>query len=221
MKAKNIKGEGNTDYLRGRGADHDFFERYNKEQQALPKLDFIYATGGVARDYDTLIETFKNLNFDLRITASPNFTSELNTEIPANVHEDSSITPGLTSTGKLHNEYYNNLAEALTMMQDHAFAPFSSIGFFEAIAAGKAIIATDNKAFAFNIEQSGIGILVDYYDREGWKKAINYLIDNSETLKKWGEGQQLIREVYNYIVFSKEIIEQTDILLKKQEFYEF
>ena len=185
-ESKKYKVEGNTDYLRGWGVDHDFFERYNKEQQALPKLDYIYATGGAARDYNTLIETFKNLNFDLRITARPNFTRELNTEIPANVHVDSSITPGLTSTGKLRGEYYNSLAVALPIKRDHSFAPFGSTVFFEAMAAGKPIIATDNKAFAFNIEKAGIGILVDYYDRHGWEKAINYLIDNPERAKEMG-----------------------------------
>ena len=109
---------------------------------------------------NTLIETFKNLNFDYASLRALILRANRRTEIPANVHEDSSITPGRTSTGKLHNEYYKDLAEALTMMKDHAFAPFSSIWFFEAIAAGKVIIETDNKAFVFNIEQSGIGILV-------------------------------------------------------------
>ena len=195
-----------------------FLSDYNKEQQAHPKLDFIYATGGAARDYNTLIETFKNLNFDLRITARPNFTRELNTEIPANVHVDSSITPGLTSTGKLRGEYYNSLAVALPIKRDHSFAPFGSTVFFEAMAAGKPIIATDNKAFAFNIEKAGIGILIDYYDREGWEKAINYLIDNPERAKEMGEeAQKLSREIYNYIAFSNEVLTHVDVLVKSHE----
>ena len=217
-ESKKYKVEGNTDYLRGWGVDHDFFEHYNKEQQAHPKLNFIYATGGAARDYNTLIEAFKNLNFDLRITARPNFESELNTEIPTNVKVDSSITPGLTSTGKLRSEYYNSLAVALPIKQDPTFAPFGSTVFFEAMAAGKAIIATDNKAFAFDIEKAGIGILVDYYDKEGWKKAIKFLIDNPEKAKEMGEeAQRLSREIYNYITFSNEVLTHVDALVKSHE----
>jgi len=215
-KSKNYKVQGSTDYLRHWGADHDFFERYNQEQQEPPKLNYIYATGGAARDYNTLIQTFKKLDFDLHITARPNFASELNIEIPANVYVDSSITPGLTSTGKLRKEYYNCLAVALPIKEDFSFAPFGSTVFFEAMAAGKALIATDNKAFVFDIEKAGIGILVDYYDREGWEKAINYLIDNPEKAKEMGrKGQQLSREVYNYFAFSKEIVQYTNALLNK------
>jgi len=213
-ESKKYKVQGNTDYLRGWGADHDFFERYNKEQQDPPKLDFIYATGGAARDYNTLIEAFKNLDFDLHITARPNFVSELNTVIPPNVHVDSSITPGLTSTGKLRGEYYNSLAVALPIEEAPSFAPFGSTVFFESMAAGKAIIATNNRAFAFDIEEAGVGILVDYYDREGWEKAINFLIDNPEKAKEMGrKGQQLSRERYNYIAFSEEIIKHSNALL--------
>lgn len=216
-ESKNYKVQGNTDYLRGWGADHDFFERYNKEHQDPPKLDYIYATGGAARDYNTLIKAFKNLDFDLRITARPNFASELNTEIPTNVYVDSSITPGLTSTGKLRGEYYNSLAVALPIEESFWYAPFGSTVLFEAMAAGKAIIATDNKAFAFNIEKEGIGILVDYHDMAGWEKAINFLINNPHRAKEMGiKGQKLSREVYNYIAFSSEIIKHTDVLLRKQ-----
>ena len=216
-KSKNCNIQGNTDYLRGWGADHDFFEEYNKKQHVSPKLDYIYATGGAARDYNTLIDAFKNLDFDLHITARPNFERELDTEIPPNVYVDSSITPGLTSTGKLRGKYYNSLAVALSIKESSWHAPFGSTVLFEAMAAGKAIIATDNKAFAFNIEEAGIGILVDYYDVSGWKKAINNLISNPEKAKEMGiRGQNLSRQIYNYIIFSKEIIKHTDVLLRKQ-----
>ena len=216
IESKKYRIQGNTDYLRSWGVDHDFFENYNKKQIEPPKLDFIYSTGGSARDYNTLLKAIKNIKFDLRITARPNFESELKTEIPSNVHVDSSIPPGLTSTGQLREEYFNCLAVAIPLEETPFFSPFGSTVVFEAMAAGKAIIATDNKAYPFNIEKEGIGILVDYYDTEGWEKAINYLISNPEKAKEMGiRGQNLSRKVYNYLAFSSEIIMHTDAFFTK------
>ena len=204
---------GKTTYLKSWGVDHDFFERYNNRQELPPKLDYIYSTGGASRDYNSLLKAFGNIEFDLRITARPNFASELKTEIPSNVYVDSSITPGLTSTGQLRGEYYNCLAVALPLVEGFSFAPFGSTVCFEGMAAGKAIIATNNKAYSFDIEKEGIGLLVDYYDIQGWEKAINYLIDNPEIAEEMGrKGQKLSREIYNYIAFSNEIIVHTNEL---------
>lgn len=215
-ESTNYKIQGETDYLRYWGVDHDFFEEYNNKQELPPKLDYVYSTGGAARDYNTLLKAFKNIDFKLRITARPNFASELNTKIPSNVFVDSSITPGLTSTGQLRGEYYNCLAVALPLEKGFSFAPFGSTVLFEAMAAGKAIIATNNKAYSLDIEKEGIGLLVDYHDLEGWEKAINYLIDNPEMAKEMGrKGQKLSREVFNYIAFSGEILAHTDALLEK------
>ena len=214
IESKKYRIQGNTDYLRSWGVDHDFFENYNKEQVEPPQLDFIYSTGGSGRDYNTLIKAFENINFDLRITARPNFKDELKTAIPSNVYVDSSIIPGLTSTGQLRKEYYNCLAVVIPLEETAFFSPFGSTVVFEAMAAGKAIIATNNKAYPFDIEKEGIGILIDYYDVKAWEKAVNYLIDNPEKAKAMGrKGQELSRERYNYIIFSEEIIKQANALL--------
>lgn len=219
IESKKYKIEGNTDYLRFWGVDHYFFQNYNKAQTELPQLDFIFSTGGSARDYNTLINAVKNIDFDLRIAARPNFESELKTEIPSNVYIDSSITPGLTSTGQLRKEYYNCLAVAIPLEETSFFSPFGSTVVFEAMAAGKAIIATDNKAFPFNIEKEEIGILVDYHDVVGWEKAINFLVNNPETAKEMGKkGQRLSREMYNSTAFSCEILAHADTLIKNSNF---
>lgn len=79
------------------------------------------------------------------------------------------------------------------------------------MAVRKAIIATDNKASVWNIEGAGIGILVDYYDREGWEKPINYLINNPEKAKDMGrKRQKLSRKRYNYFIFSGEIYKASE-----------
>ncbi|TVZ27523.1 glycosyltransferase involved in cell wall biosynthesis [Gillisia sp. Hel_I_86] len=219
IESKKHKIEGNTDYLRFWGVDHYFFQNYNRAQVEPPHLDFIYSTGGSGRDYNTLLKSFKNINFDLHITARPNFESELKTEIPSNVYVDNSIIPGLTSTGQLREEYYNCLAVAIPLEETSSFSPFGSTVVFEAMAAGKAIIATDNKAYPFNIEKEGIGILVDYYDETGWEKAINFLINNPQKAKEMGEkGQRLSCDIYNYSAFSNEILTHADTLIKKFNF---
>ena len=216
IESNKYKIQGNTDYLRSWGVDHDFFEKYNHKQITPPSLNYIYSTGGSGRDYNTLLDAFSNIDFKMRITARLNFASELKTAIPKNVFVDTSITPGLTSTGQLRDEYYNCLAVAIALEENFFFSPFGSTVVFEAMAAGKAIIATDNKAFSFNIEKEGIGILVDYNDVNGWEKAINYLILNPEIAIEMGKkSQKLSRDIYNYISFSKELLQHTNTLLKQ------
>ena len=79
------------------------------------------------------------------------------------------------------------------------------------MGVGKAIIVTDNKAFVCNIEGAGIGILVDYYNREGWEKPINYSINNPEKAKNMGrKRQKLSRKRYNYFTFSGEIYKASE-----------
>lgn len=213
-ESRKYKISGNTDYLRFWGVDHDFFEKYNTVQKLPPKCDYVYSTGGASRDYNTLIRAFEKVDFKLRITARPNFASELKTEIPPNVHVDTSITPGLTSTGQLRNEYYNCLAVAVPLNIGFTYAPFGSTVCFEGMAAGKALIATDNHAYSFDIEKEGVGLLVDYNDTNGWEKAVNYLVENPEIAHEMGrKGQKLSREFYNYSAFSREIVAHTNELI--------
>ena len=91
--------KGNTDFLRSWGVDNEFFGRFVNEQKECPSEDYIYATGGSERDFDTLIKAFDGLDFNLRITSRYDFSSELQCKVPHNVVIDNSITPGLTSTG--------------------------------------------------------------------------------------------------------------------------
>jgi len=82
------------------------------------------------------------------------------------------------------------------------------------MASGKAVIATNNITFPFNIEKEEVGLLVDYQDVKGWEIAVNYLIANPEKAREMGEkGQKLSREVFNYQAFCNEILTHANSLL--------
>ena len=73
------------------------------------------------------------------------------------------------------------------------FCPYGNTVLFEAMACGKPVIATDNKAFPFNIEEEGVGILVDYKDVGGWQRAIQFLKNNPDKAHEMGQrGLELL-----------------------------
>lgn len=209
--------KGNTDYLRSWGVETEFFQSFAKSQPA-PTEDYIYSTGGSARDFDTLVKAFHDIDFKLRITARNDLFKKLKYEITPNIVIDNSIPPSLTSTGQLRKEYYNALAVAIPIERhSYFFSPYGNTVLFEAWASGRPVIATDNKAFPFNIEKEKVGFLIEYEDVEGWKQAINYLIEHPEEAREMGErGLHLCKTRYEYSLFSKEVLDHISTLSRKK-----
>lgn len=76
----------------------------------------------------------------------------------------------------------------------------------EALALGMPVICTKNPYYEMDIDEEQIGITVAYGDVQGWKNAINYLMDNPVIAKKMGENaRKLAEKSFNLEVFSKEV----------------
>lgn len=68
----------------------------------------------------------------------------------------------------------------------------------EALALGKPMICSRNPQIPVDIDKEGCGITVDYYDVEGWKNAITYIIEHPEEAQTMGQrGLDLARTTYN------------------------
>jgi len=209
--------DNNVSFCSTWGADLDFFESFIQKQTEPPTLDFIYTTGGTERDYPTLIEAFKDINFNLKITTRRSKDESIVNNIP-NVVIDNSIKPGLYSVGLIRKEYYNCLAVAIPLSVNQNIAPYGSTVVMEAIAMGKPVISTRNNMYPFSLEKEKIGFEVDYADVEGWKQCVNYMIDHPDEVKEMGERAKfLCKTKYNYEAFSKEVVEKIKKLAPAQK----
>jgi len=213
------KGEimDNIRFVDNYGIDFDFFEAYSEQQKTPPKSDYIYSTGGSKRDFDTLIKAFYDIDFNLKITTvGGDLTQHLSCEPSANVLIDNSLPFGLGSTGKLRSDYYNALAVAVPLKEvdEYLFATWGITVVMEGMAMGKPIVSTYNRAYPFNLEKEKIGFYVDYGDVQGWKDAINYLLDHPEERLEMGErARHLCKTKYNYGLFAKNVVSEVDRVL--------
>jgi glycosyltransferase involved in cell wall biosynthesis len=182
------------------GADLDFCSRYVQEEER--SLNYIVATGVANRDYDLLIEVFRELpDIDLKIFSS-NYHPSIS--LPANITVDNEMTR--TSTGKLLPFYYNAIAAVIPLKENIDFCNGSTI-LFEAMAMKRPIIITKSKANVLDVEKEKMGFEISFSDKDGWVKAINYLQKNPVEANEMGvRGFLLAKERYNYNNLTKKNI---------------
>ena len=196
-----------SQFLDGWGVDVDFFNSFSPRQTAMQQSDYIFTTGGSYRDFVTLVHAFREIDFKLKITTVGHFDHEGTGDIPANVEIDNSMSFGLGSTGLIRTKYYNALAVAVPLLPTEDPLPYGVTVVMEALAMGKPVIASRNPGFPFDLEREGVGLYVDYEDVDGWKRALQQLINNPDEAQKMGiRGQRLMQERYNYQLFSRGLL---------------
>ena len=199
------------------GADFDFFNDFRNSQLIKPTTDFLMANGGSNRDYPLLIEAFKKLPITLKIFGRLDETKSYKYELPKNVIINNKIVPGLSSVAKLREEYYNCLAVAIPLKKSLDTATGGTV-MLEAIAMGKPLLVTNNKAFFFDVEREKVGFKIDFGDVEGWRQAVQYLVNHPEEVKEMGErALYLAKNKYNYNNFSKSISRQINNFFDKKK----
>jgi glycosyltransferase involved in cell wall biosynthesis len=191
------------------GVDLDIFRSYSERQTELPTMDYIYTTGISGRDYKTLIEAFKEIDFKLKITSKGDDDVNLQNNKLPNVFIDHSIKPGLYSVGLIRKDYYNSLAVAIPLVKSSQLETIGITVIMEAFAMGKPVISTINPMYPFDLQKEKVGLYVDYNDVEGWRQSVNYLINNPDEAREMGErGRFLCEKKYNYKMFSMEVIKR-------------
>ena len=191
------------------GADLDFCSQYTQKERR--SLDFILATGIANRDYDLLIEVFKDIpELNLRIFSS---TYQPIVSLPSNVIIDNQMTR--SSTNKLLPFYYNSLATVIPLKQRLDFCNGASI-LFESMAMKRPVIITDSKANLVDVEKEKIGFNIEFNDKKGWVDAIRYLQAHPNEAEEMGErGYKLANEKYNYMNFCNQLIVNINWLILK------
>ncbi len=105
----------------------------------------------------------------------------------AEPHENITFTGWIPYTEVLEIEKGFDLFLLMVDKRHEGFRWGSSNKFFESMAFGKPIIAAEGTLMAQRIELTGNGITVPYGDKEALKKAILFMKDNPEELKRMGQ----------------------------------
>ncbi|MBD0270059.1 MAG: glycosyltransferase, partial [Cyanobacteria bacterium Co-bin8] len=89
--------------------------------------------------------------------------------------------------------------------------PHNTVGLsslLEAMCMGRAVIATENKDMAFDLEKEKIGLTVPHKDVLAWRQAVQYLLDHPEETQEMGlRGRYLAEKKYNLTNFTQKVVQ--------------
>jgi len=181
------------------GPDPDFYEKYRKPI-SVDQTTFAISAGTTGRDFDTLIEAFRGINFPLKIFTTANQLPSV-TDIPANVTIHST---GITYKDLLQEYYKARIILVPLKIGADPTNTHGLTGLLDVIAMGKPTIITENKNLDLDVEEEGIGYWAKRYDPEHWRSLLNGILFDEAALTKMGENaMSLFTQTYNATLFAE------------------
>jgi glycosyltransferase involved in cell wall biosynthesis len=172
------------------GVDIDFFQP--TEQTG----DYIFSAGGAERDYPTLLSAFEQINVKLALLARGNVTKEVK------LTENVELIPAVSDT-----RYRDLLSQAkfVVIPLKNVAATFGGTTILEAMAAGKAVVASRAGGAAEYIVDGETGILVQPGNVNELKQKIIFLLEHPEEAERIGKNARQAAEMK----FNKQITVET------------
>lgn len=168
------------------GVDVDFIISKQKALLDYKGEKYILAVGrDMGRDYKTLIEVVRGLNIKLKIAALPrNFEKSVLENLPVNIE-----FLGFVPFGRLVEIYKNAEFVVISTKKENDFDGSDCSGhsvMLDAMASGKAIVASCRSTIIDYITDGQEGILVEPENIEKFLEAIKKLLDNPQLAKEMG-----------------------------------
>lgn len=182
------------------GPDLDFYDKVIREceKDSFEHHGFI-STGRERRDMKTLVEAFNKAGMPLDI-----YLNKVNCGIDyeamfKDLNVGDNINVNFTSgyqQDKLCALVYKSMCVVICCLETKYTVGLTTV--VEAMALGIPIICSRNPQIPIDFDKDGCGISVDYYDTEGWVKAVEYIATHPEEAAEMGrKGRQLAEEKYN------------------------
>lgn len=183
------------------GPDVDFYKN-NGTEISPENSNYFISAGHTDRDYDTLIEAFREIDYSLKIFCTENSMPKTR-DIPANVSIYSTRIP----YSELLKHYKNSRAILIPLKYPKAKEGCQGMtSIQDVVALGKATIMTTNKSLNLDVEKEGFGIFVEMGDVKGWRKAIKKLIEDTSLLRTMGENsKKTFSEKFNSSIFADKL----------------
>ena len=193
------------------GADLDFFKPHS-----ATKEKFLFSVGKINRDYKTLIEVLSQVDFPCRIIAPEELFKEISLPPHVELIKGSKEPPDAAiSYPELRQDYMRSKVVLIPLALDDPDDTCGYTNLLEVMAMAKPVIMTRSGCLDIDIENLGIGIYVDPFDVEGWRKAIKFILANPQKSIKMGQkGRKLAEEYYNTDRFGKDLCEYFNELVQ-------
>lgn len=183
------------------GPDVGFYKKFSSPKSPM-QCEYVISAGHTDRDYETLIEAFRGVDFQLKIFCTPKSVPGTK-DIPPNVSISSTTLP--------YEQILKHYLDARLILIPLKY-PVSKEGcqgmtsLQDVIALGKPVIMTKNPTLNIQVEEEGIGYSVEQGDIAGWKKALNELIfDESKLIEMSEKAHALYRFRSNSDIFAQEL----------------
>lgn len=141
---------------------------------------YIFAGGNGQRDYETLINAVKTLDYPVLIASTLPGLPELTTGYPH-----------ITVKGVTHEEFRQKMARCSVFVQCHASGFLRTAGhqtILNAMWMGKPVILADKESAVGYIEDSQDGLVVEIGDVEGLRNKICQILDTPSLALRLGKA---------------------------------
>lgn len=187
------------------GADMSFYDRIR--QDSVPSACTFISTGKEMRDIETLLEAFRQSGESLQMYLNLAQGDRDYGKITAKYANCGNILidyPSPLSVGELAVKVAQASCAVICCRKTNYTVGLTTL--VEALALGKPIICSRNMSMPVDIEKEGIGIYVDYYDVEGWKKAISFIASHPADAAAMGRRSlDLARNHFNALQCAREV----------------
>ncbi|AKP50698.1 hypothetical protein CA2015_1250 [Cyclobacterium amurskyense] len=184
------------------GPDITYYERYCLKRKPFEECEFFISAGHTDRDFETLIEAFRSLDYKLKIFCTPKSIPKT-VDLPPNVEVNSQVL----TFHDLIPFYQRSLAILIPLKYPHfkeGCQGMTSIQ--DVVSFGKPMIMTRNPCLNLNVEKEGIGYTVAMYDIEGWKEKLKILKENRDIWNEMGKNSQLtFKQKFNSEIFASHL----------------
>jgi len=178
-------------------------------QFAKPSVElgnYLFSVGMSVRDYDTLWQALGRVALPAKIVCPEGCVPKL--PLPQKV-DIRVVTPGRNwiSESDLRPCYQAALAVAVPLKREALSVTSGISSVLEAMANGKAVLATRTPCLDVDIEAEGCGIYVEPGDVAGWVRALRYIMDNPQAAREMGaRGRRLCEQRYSIERFGDRMV---------------
>lgn len=181
------------------GPDSLFYKKVLDSKGIINEEDFLISAGHSSRDYHTLIEAFRGLEFKLKIFCTPKSLPKVQ-DLPENVTIHSTFIPYF----ELLDYYLSAKAILIPLtypLDEEGCQGMTSLQ--DVIALAKPMIITRNVALNLDVEKEGIGLVVDKGDVNGWVDAVRRIMEDSLLRNSMvSNSKRVFKEVFNADIFA-------------------
>jgi glycosyltransferase involved in cell wall biosynthesis len=190
--------------------DHRFFRPQAGSPSRGSRL--ICSAGTASRDYATLVEAARGLDLELRIAADSTwFRERLNVDSMGAGSEVQIRSVGTFSA--LRDLYASSRFVVVPLLNVDRAAGISVI--LEAMAMGKAVIASSTRTPDDLIVDGHSGLRVRPGDAAELRERITYLLDHPEEAERMGsEGRRMVEECYTIEAYVQQLKRSLDVALE-------